>query len=98
MLVGLASAREEIAKDLTGFEKLSGLFYLIFIFKVFEWLNFLMNSDEVFRASKQAHQSISLQTRWDIGYKFVIGRVIPITKITFKFMLLWILMDVNNKT
>ena len=39
-----------------------------------------------------------LQTGWDIGREFVIGRIIPLTEVLYKFMLLRILVELYNKT
>lgn len=40
-----------------------------------------MNADKVGAAPEQVQQSVSLQTRGDIGGKFVIRRIIPITEV-----------------
>ena len=57
-----------------------------------------MNADKVDAAPEQFHHLVSLQTGREISDQFVIGRVTPIAKVFLKFMLLRILVNIDNET
>ena len=56
-----------------------------------------MNSDKVCLAAKQLHYPVFAQPGWNIGREFVKRRIIPIAEVTYKFVLLRILMDVYDQ-
>ena len=56
-----------------------------------------MNSDKVRLAAEQLYYPVFAQTGWDICCEFVKRRIIPIAEVTYKFMLLRILMDVYDQ-